>query len=268
VGLGETGNSRESSLARCVEHLLGEPEAVAPGERSLLGDWLSARGLVLVPVADPGSFSMGGSFLGRFEAGWAVLFGIPPGPIFDPLGAAAGDGLVLEAAVIAPLELDPPPRHPVDPATGRVESIAIAPAAEAPMETLERVRAVAGRGLAGDRYSDGAGTFSTGSGAGRALTLVESAAISELRDAGVDLDAVDARRNLVVSGIDLDGLIGRRFRVGAVECFGSRRCEPCAHLQRLTQPGVLRGLVHRGGLRADLLTDGEISVGDEVAALD
>lgn len=268
MGPGDMSGLRETSLARCVEYLLGEREAEPPDDRPLLREWLAARGMVLVPVADPGSFSMGGSFLGRFEAGWAVLFGVPPGPIFDPLGAAAGGGAVLEAGVIAPLEFDPPPPHPGDAAIGSVDSIAIATAAGAPMETLERVRAVAGRGLEGDRYAGGAGTFSGGSGAGRALTLVESSAIRELFLSGVELDAVDARRNLIVSGIDLDGLIGRRFRVGAVECFGSRRCEPCAHLERLTEPGVLRGLVHRGGLRADLLTDGEIHVGDDVAALD
>ena len=101
----------------------------------------------------------------------------------------------------------------------------------------------------------------------RALTLVEAEAVEELRRVGIAIDGIDTRRNLVVSGIDLDALIGRRFRIGAVECFGARRCEPCAHLQRLTEPGVLRGLVHRGGLRADLLSDGEIRTGDEVVAL-
>jgi MOSC domain-containing protein YiiM len=77
----------------------------------------------------------------------------------------------------------------------------------------------------------------------------------------------EARRNLVVRGLALDDLIGRRFMVGEVECLGQRRCEPCAHLERLTQPGVLRGLVHRGGLRADVLSDGEIRLGDRVEAL-
>jgi MOSC domain-containing protein YiiM len=68
----------------------------------------------------------------------------------------------------------------------------------------------------------------------------------------------------VVSGVALDALLGRRFRVGEVECLGQRRCEPCAHLQRLTRPGVLRALVHRGGLRADVVRGGEIRVGDAV----
>jgi MOSC domain-containing protein YiiM len=82
--------------------------------------------------------------------------------------------------------------------------------------------------------------------------------------------AEDARRNVVTRGVDLDALVGRRFRIGDVECFGQRLCEPCAHLERLTardgKPGTLRALVHRGGLRADVLGDGEIAVGDEVSA--
>jgi MOSC domain-containing protein YiiM len=75
----------------------------------------------------------------------------------------------------------------------------------------------------------------------------------------------DARRNVVTRGIDLNALVGRRFTVGDVECIGRRLCEPCAHLERLS-PGTLRPLVHRGGLRADLLGDGTIHVGDPVSA--
>ena len=67
----------------------------------------------------------------------------------------------------------------------------------------------------------------------------------------------------VTRGIDLNALVGERFRVGDVECFGQRLCEPCAHLERLAPPGTLRPpLIHKGGLRADVLTDGEISVGE------
>lgn len=151
---------------------------------------------------------------------------------------------------------------------GTVEGIAVAPAAGAPMIRLERATAVAGVGFEGDRYSRGEGTFSSRGGRGRHLTLIEAEALEELAAKGVELDPLAARRNLVVRGIDLDGLIGKRFRVGAVECAGRRRCEPCAVLEQETVPGVLRGLVHRGGLRADLLSDGEITVGDEIVALD
>jgi hypothetical protein len=121
--------------------------------------------------------------------------------------------------------------------------------------------------LLGDRYERGAGTFSNPRGRGYDLTLVEAEALEELSAKGVELAPIEARRNLVVRGIALDDLIGRRFRVGAVECFGQRRCEPCAHLQRLTRPGVLRGLAHRGGLRADVLSSGGIMTGDRVEAL-
>src|SRR5918993_1348554 len=126
---------------------------------------------------------------------------------------------------------------------------------------------VEGRGLLGDRYERQAGTFSNPKGGGYDLTLVEAEALEELFAKGVELSPIDARRNIVVRGIALHELIGRRFRVGEVECYGQRRCEPCSHLERLTQPGVLRGLVHRGGLRADVLSGGRIRTGDSVAAL-
>ena len=72
---------------------------------------------------------------------------------------------------------------------------------------------------------------------------------------------------MATRGIDLNALVGRRFRVGALECEGIELCEPCTHLEGLTQPGVLKGLVHRGGLRASILSGGEIAVGDPVATV-
>lgn len=135
------------------------------------------------------------------------------------------------------------------------------------MEAVDSAAAVAGRGLEGDRYAARAGTFSANPGSGRDLTLVAVEALAALAGDGIELDPLDARRNVVVSGIDLDGLIGRRFRIGEAECRGARRCEPCAHLERLTGPGVLRGLVHRGGLRADVLASGTIAVGDRIEVI-
>jgi MOSC domain-containing protein YiiM len=150
---------------------------------------------------------------------------------------------------------------------GTVELIALAAEAEGPMRAVSAAEAVEGGGLLGDRYERGAGTFSNPRGRGYDLTLVEAEALEELSAKGVELAPAAARRNLVVRGIALDDLIGRRFRVGEVECFGQRRCEPCSHLERLTRPGVLRGLVHRGGLRADVLSGGGIRTGDRVEAL-
>jgi len=71
----------------------------------------------------------------------------------------------------------------------------------------------------------------------------------------------------VVRGVRLNDLIGKRFRVGGVECLGVKICEPCQHLQSLTRPGLIKDMIHRGGLNADILTDGQISVGDVVSAI-
>ena len=239
------------TLAACLEQILG----AAPPSDEAARDWLAARGLGLAPV--PADFEWPGRFLGRWPSGeWCVLFGVPPGVVFGSVEADAVAG----AFVVAPHE--PAVRERGAPGgVGRVEVIAVAPELEAPMVAVESAAAVAGRGLAGDRYHDGAGTFSGGTG--RDLTLVDADALA---DAGVE--PLEARRNVVVRGIDLDGLMGQRFRIGEVECIGRRRCEPCAHLQRLTRPGVLRALVHRGGLRADVVTGGVVRVGDEVAAVD
>jgi hypothetical protein len=135
-----------------------------------------------------------------------------------------------------------------------VEAIYLSPVATRLPLPVERVLAVAGRGLEGDRYFHGIGTYSDyPDQRGRHLTLVEAGA---LQRAGIDGGA--ARRNLVISGLELGGLVGKRFRVGEVECLGRRLCEPCEYLEHLTRPGVLRALVHTG-LRADILLGGEIT---------
>ena len=79
---------------------------------------------------------------------------------------------------------------------------------------------------------------------------------------------IDHRRNVVVRGVDVNALVGRTFRIGELRCEGRRLCEPCAHLDRLNAADVLRPLVHRGGLRADILADGVVRVGDPVQADD
>jgi hypothetical protein len=146
---------------------------------------------------------------------------------------------------------------------GTVEGLALAPAAEAPMRLLEVARARAGRGLDGDRYAAGAGTFSPRAGRrpGYDLTLVAAEVLDELAAAGQALDFAGTRRNVLTRGIDVNALVGRTFSIGDVVCEGRRLCEPCSHLERLSGPGVLRPLIHRGGLRADVLSDGEIRVG-------
>ena len=152
---------------------------------------------------------------------------------------------------------------------GTVEAIHVAPEAEAPVEPSESVEAVAGRGLRGDRYFEEAGTFSDHEGGGRNLTLVESEAIDAIaREADVHLDPGEHRRNVTTAGVALNHLVGERFRVGEAVCLGIRLCEPCAHLQSLVgEEQVLPALVHRGGLRADVVEGGSIAVGDAIRQL-
>lgn len=152
-------------------------------------------------------------------------------------------------------------------APGIVEAVFISPVAEQLPQAVDRAVAVPGRGLEGDRYFTGTGTFSVAGKSGQDLTLIEAEALEGLEaDTGIALGADAARRNVLTRGIALDDLIGRRFRIGAVVCRGDRTCDPCVDLQRMTEPGVLRGLARRGGLRADILEGGEIAPGDEIVA--
>ena len=151
---------------------------------------------------------------------------------------------------------------------GTVESINTAAERAEPTHDVERITVHPGRGPEGDRKFRPADDPNQ-PGDGRDLTLVEAEAVEGLaEDTGIVLEPRETRRNVVTRGIALNDLVGRRFRVGAVECYGVELCEPCSHLESLTQPGVLRGLVHRAGLSADVLSGGEIAVGDPVEALD
>jgi MOSC domain-containing protein YiiM len=150
---------------------------------------------------------------------------------------------------------------------GTLEAIAIAPGEGEALTQVGEVEAIAGRGLAGDRYASEAGHFSDPLRRPDAVTLIEAEAIEGLNADGVDLTHAESRRNLLTRGIDLNGLVGRRFRVGEMECQGIELADPCSYLQKLTRQGVLRGLVDRGGLRAAILTGGTIAVGDEIVDL-
>jgi MOSC domain-containing protein YiiM len=155
------------------------------------------------------------------------------------------------------------------PLAGRVEAIHIAAAEGAPMQGVERVRAIAGVGLEGDRYGTGSGHWSPDPKVDRHLTLVAGEEIDGLAERfGIFLEPGETRRNVTTRGVDVNALVGRRFRVGGVECEGTRLCEPCQYLTDFVGQPILEPLVHRAGLRARILTDGEIAVGDEVVALD
>ncbi len=148
--------------------------------------------------------------------------------------------------------------------SARLLGIYVAAQAAAPVQSLERVRARAGLGLEGDRYAAMEGTFSDRPGK-RDVTLIESEALASYeQESGRKLSGAESRRNLLTQGVRLNELVGREFRVGAVRLRGLRLSEPCTHLTRLTHPETLRGMVHRGGLIAEVLCDGELKVGDEI----
>jgi MOSC domain-containing protein YiiM len=136
---------------------------------------------------------------------------------------------------------------------GTVEQIAVSGEDGALPGAVEEVE-VGERGIVGDRYAD-AGD----------ITLIEAEALEAFtEETGIPLSHPESRRQVLTRGIRLNDLVGKRFRVGAVECVGRELCEPCNHLQSLTRPGVLRGMVHRAGLNADILEPGRIAVGDRV----
>ena len=151
------------------------------------------------------------------------------------------------------------------PNNGSVHSIHIAAVASEPTVPVEEVRAVAGQGLEGDRYFSGNGYYSKTPGSGRQVTLIELETIEALdRDYELKIEPGQARRNIVTRGVALNHLVGREFSAGEVVLLGLRLNEPCNHLASLTDEKVKQGLVHRGGLRADIVSGGVIRVGDAV----
>ena len=147
--------------------------------------------------------------------------------------------------------------------TGTVIAIHIAAAPGAPTQDVTQVDAVAGAGLRGDRY------FEPGSDPERQLTLIEAEQLDDFTArTGLTLTAAESRRQLITYGVRLNPLVGKRFKVGDVECRGIELCEPCRSLERATRHGVLAGMVHRAGLNAEILSDGQIGVGARVVLLD
>ena len=278
------------SFRACVSSVLEIPLGEVPQyEENLRAavaqwrTWLAGRGVGLVPIANASRFQWPGYWIAVLagtpdsnEQTAVLMFGSPSGAVLSPqssalLGRAAADLPIEDGYVVAPFDpaLSGESTKPAQ--RGWVETVAIADRAEAPMQQITTARAIPGLGLDGDRYASHVGTFTPRSGrsSGYDLTLIEAEVLDELTlPDGQRLGYAEARRNIITRGIDLNALVGQRFRVGDVECVGRRLCEPCAHLERLTYRGVLRKLIHRGGLRADILTTGNITVGAAIERLE
>ena len=254
------------------------PDSDFRGAMAHWRSWLAGRGFGLVPLAQPRKFNWPGYWLAVLSDDKAVLlFGTPSGVVLSPqdaslLGRPARDLPIRDGFVLASLDARVPQEVPPLPELhGEVVVIAVAKSATDPMEQVDQAQALAGRGLEGDRYAAKAGTFTPTNERlrGYDLTLIEAEAIDDLVLPGTrSIDYANARRNIVTRGIDLNALVGRKFRIGDVECIGQRLCEPCSHLEDLTESGVLRALIHRGGLRADIISDGRIEVGSAISTID
>ena len=290
----ETVPAVTRSFAACVASVtetpvdeVPQPGADLPGAISHWRSWLAGRGAGLVTLAKPASFNWPGYWLAvlgqpgpsadAHDATAVLMFGTPSGVVLSPqdpslLGRAATDLPIREGYVLC--GLDPAfiaPTSPLPKLRGTVAAIALAKRGTGEMHTVDHAKALANRGLDGDRYAAKTGTFTPANDTARGydLTLIQAEVLDSLPlPEGRTLGYAQARRNIVTHGIDLNALVGRRFRVGNVECLGQRLCEPCSHLERLTTKGTLRGLIHRGGLRADVLSDGEVTTGDLIETID
>lgn len=265
--------SEATSFAACVATILEIPIDEVPivaateqptGTRTMR--WLGGLGLSLVPVADAATFSFAGPWIGWARRGEhrraVVMFGVPSGLVFDPTGITDGAWQLDGGHVIAALDiaLARPRLSDAPTTTGTVERIYLADRAAAPARAVDAVRAIAGLGLDGDRHALGTGTFPSNT-PGSAITLI-AAEVCESFDPPLGPD--EHRRNVVTRGIDVELLVGRDFTIGALRLRGKRICEPCKVIQNYSDRPILRALVHRGGLRADILEDGMLQIGDPV----
>ena len=281
VRLSRPGLSADAaSFLACLATVLEVAEADIPdlgegddpsADWNLIG-WLGSLEVGLVPVAEVAQFAWPGPWIARVrdaagERRSVVMYGrSPSGVVWDPVGGppvvpeAIEDGFVLAAEDIA---LGMPRRAEAPSTSGSVELLWVAGERGAPGRTVEAVQAIPGVGLEGDRYLNGRGTFPSGR-PGAALTLIEAEVCESFEPA---LEPDEHRRNIVTRGISLNGLVGREFTIGRLRCRGIRLCEPCMSMQRYSGREILRPLVHRGGLRADVLEPGEIRVGAPVVPL-
>ncbi len=273
-------SSEAASFLACLATILEATETevpelagTEPSEDWNVLAWLGALGVGLVPVAEPNDFAWPGPWIARVRGPGGrrrsvVMYGRhPSGVVWDPAGEGIveskqiEDGFVVAAEDIA---LGMPQFEAALVFSGSLEQIWIAGEKGEAGRMLEVARVIPGAGIEGDRYVSGRGTFPSGR-PGAALTLIEAEVCESFAP---PLEPDEHRRNLVTRGLRLNTMVGRDFVIGSVPCRAIRLCEPCATMLRYTERSVLRPLVHRGGLRADVLEPGEIRVGDTVAVSD
>lgn len=280
------GDAVTGFVAELTGHTKTDLPSVADGGEDWLGvlrQWLARTDYGLVSIASPETFAWPGHWIGivespdsRGELAALLLFGSPSAVIASPsapqlIGRGVDELKFQQGLILVPFDaLASAGAARTERTVGEVVGIYISPSKVAPMQPVGMAEAIPGKGLEGDRYAAGAGTFTPRSDRlkGYDITLIEKEVLDRLTlPDGTRLAPEESRRNLVTTGIDLNALVGKELRIGTVRAFAQRLCEPCVHLQRLTRLGVVVGLVHKGGLRADLLSGGEIRIGDRVEAV-
>lgn len=151
---------------------------------------------------------------------------------------------------------------------GELLAIRISDDAGQEMHEVRDIEAIAGKGLAGDRYANLKGAFQKGEIArSQQVTLIEQEAIVAANaDYDVDVSHATTRRNLLTTGVPLNHLVGVQFCVGDVTLRGVKLCEPCSYLNKHSRQDLLSALRHRGGLRAEIVEGGRLKVGDSIQA--
>jgi MOSC domain-containing protein YiiM len=151
---------------------------------------------------------------------------------------------------------------------GEVVSIQIAASLDMKLANVYQAKAVAGMGLEGDRYYNRTGTYSDKHDESHEATLIEIEALEALaRDYKIEINSAESRRNITTQGVALNHLVGKEFKIGEAVMRGIRLCEPCTHLEETCGKAVRKGLIHRGGLRAQIITSGLVCVGDSIESL-
>ena len=151
---------------------------------------------------------------------------------------------------------------------GKVLSIQVAANRTDKLRNVKQIKAIEGMGLEGDRYYNRTGTYSEKHDESREATFIETEALEALaKDYKVELKDTESRRNISTRGVALNHLVGKEFKVGEAVFRGIRLCEPCTHLEEVSGKPARKGLIHRGGLRAQIVKSGMIQVGDEVESL-
>jgi MOSC domain-containing protein YiiM len=151
---------------------------------------------------------------------------------------------------------------------GKVVGLYLAPGRGEPTVSVQQVHVVPGFGIVGDRYFNQPGTTHAHSKSGQQITLIELETIEAIcLEAGIQLTPDQTRRNVVTHGVSLNDLVGQTFNIGSLQFHGVRLCEPCKYLANRTDLRILQSMAHRGGLRAEIITDGIIHLDDIITVL-